>query len=334
MNTGMPLSTVSYFGKLPSRGDFVRSADNHQLMARLDRWAGGGVELLAQNVAWKTLYDQSPPMHFAFLGSRSRAAIAGHFLPSRDATGRRFPFLSAICLDAPQPVGFIRRSPLALARLWSSLARLGRQAMQAADAGEPLRELADSDTAVNSDPATYEASFVDFLEMQDIGALQTLLRQSGHARMNLHWVLPALGLLMQPLLTSSAHAIDKALALPLPRDPLYQPLVATWWMDLIGRFVERADFELALLIKEGPGPEADDAPRLIVGFQGADGGTLHAALDPQVADERIIRIDDAAWVEDQRAGDYALNRLASYLERDALSLQSASRCFGETFLGT
>lgn len=355
LETALP---VSYFGKLPSRGDFVRTPESHPLMVLLDRWAGQGVELLAQDPDWKQLYDRAAPMHFAFLGSRSKLAIGGHFLPSRDASERRFPFLSASRLEVAQPLGFITRSPLALSRLWASLARLGQHALHADDAGEPLRELAESRIAVNPDPSMYEAPFADFLDMQDIGSLQALLRQSGHTHVQLKWLLPALGLLLQPVLTGGAARIDKGLALPLPRDALYRPLVAAFWLDLISGFISRADFELAILIKDGlikdghskdgarddaahsngvaadgtrPG---DGAPQLIVGFNGADGRTLQAALDPRVAAEHIIRIDDADWVEDHVAGDYALNKLVSYLERDALSLRVARKAFGETFLGT
>lgn len=318
---------VSYFGKLPSRGDFVRTPESHQLMVLLDRWAGSGVELLAQDPGWKQLYDRAPPMHFAFLGSRSRLAIGGHFLPSRDATERRFPFLSATRLEVGQPLAFIGRSPLALARLWSSLARLGKQAVQAQDASDHLRELAESKVGVSTDPSEYEAPFADFLDMQDIGSLQDLLRQSGHSQLVLKWTLPALGLLLQPVLTGAASQIDKALSLPLPRDPLYRPLVAAFWLDLVSGFIARADFELAILVKDV------DAPQLIIGFNGADGRTLQAALDPQVAAEQIIRVDDAEWVDDHVHGDYALNKLVSYLDHDDLSLRVARKAFGETFLG-
>ena len=47
---------VGYFGKVPSRGDFVRTADNQQLMALLDRWAGSTIEQLSRNPDWKRLY--------------------------------------------------------------------------------------------------------------------------------------------------------------------------------------------------------------------------------------------------------------------------------------
>lgn len=323
---------VSYFGKLPSRGDFVRTAESHPLMILLDRWAAQGVELLAQDPDWKQLYDSAAPLHFAFLGSRSKLAIGGHFLPSRDASERRFPFLTASRIEVTQPLGFIARSPLALSRLWTSLAKLGRQALTAVDAGEPLRELAESRIAINPDPAAYEAPFNDFLDLQDVGSLQELLRQSGHSRVQLRWTLPALGLLLQPLLTGDASRIDKAISLPLPRDALYRPLVAAFWLDLIAGFIGRADFELALLVQDAS--QGGTGPQLIVGFNGADGRMLQAALDPRIGSEQIIRIDDADWVEDHIGSDYALNKLVSYLERDELSLRVARKTFAETFLGS
>ena len=347
VDTSLP---ISYFGKLPSRGDFVRTPENQQLMVLLDRWAGQGVELLAQDPDWKQLYDRSAPLHFAFLGSRSKLAIGGHFLPSRDASERRFPFLSATRFEVAHPLGFVGRSPLALSRLWAHLARVGKQALAAQDAGDVLRELADGRIVVNPDPASYEASFTDFLDMQDMASLQDLLRQSGHAQLQLKWLLPALGLLLQPVLTGGASQIDKALALPLPRDGLYRPLVAAFWLDLVSGFIGRADVELAILIRDGVrAPEGGSAgdgsrpaetarwdalPQLIIGFNGADGRTLHAALDPRVASEQIIRVDDADWVEDHVGADYALNKLVSYLQRDDLSLRIARKAFTETFLGT
>ena len=89
-----------------------------------------------------------------------------------------------------------------------------------------------------------------------------------------------------------------------------------------------AGFELALVLPDEP------KPRLVVGFNGADGRTLHAAMDPRAADAQLIRVDDAEWVEEQVAEDYALNRLVSFLDRDDLSLRMARKVFGETFLGT
>lgn len=319
-----------YFGKLPSRGDFVRSPGSDQLLLLLDRWAGQGLELLAADPGWKQAYDHAPPLQFAFLGSRSRLAIGGHFAPSRDASQRRFPFLCAARFEVAQPLPFIARSPLALSRLWSNLSRHARQAVAAEEAGAVLRELTEARVPVSTGPGDYDAPFGDFLDMQDLAALQSLLRGSGHAHLRLRWLLPALGLLLQPVLTGGPAQIDKALALPLPLDPLYRPLVASLWLDLLSGFLARADFELTVLLTDPAAPAT--APELVVGFNGADARTLHAALDPHAAAGQLIRVDDAEWVE-AHLDDYALNKLASYLERDALPLRLARTAFRETFLG-
>ncbi len=324
---------VSYFGKLPSRGDFVRTPESHQLMMLLDRWAGQGLELLANDPSWKQLYDQAPPLHFAFLGSRSRLAIGGHYLPSRDSSHRRFPFLAATRFEVAQPLAFIGRSSLALSRLWSSLARSGQQVVSAEDPAEALRSLADGRVAINTDPKVYDAAFEDFIELQDIGSLQALLRQSGYPQLQLRLLLPALGMLMQPVLAGGTAQVDKGLSLPLPDDALYRPLVAAFWLDLLSGFLSRGDFELTLLVCNAASPAAP-GPRLLIGFNGADGRLLQAALDRQVGEEQLIAIHEADWVEDHIAGDYALNRLVSFIDRDDLSLRAARKAFNETFLGT
>ena len=320
-------AAVGYFGKVPTRGDFVRTADNHQLMTLLDRWAGGGIELLSHNPDWKRLYDEAPGLHFAFLGSRSKLVVCGHMRPSHDASGRRFPLLSAVRTEVANPLGFIGRSPMALNRVWTGVSRLSRQALAAEDAGEVLQELGETRYELSVDLGAHAAPFDDFLETQTIGSLQRLLHASGHTRLLLRHALPALGLLLRPVLTGAGVTIDKGLELPLPADPLYRPLAAAFWLDIVAAFLARGDFELVVLVRD------DQPPRMIVGFNGADHDTLRAAIDPMAGDEYLIRIEDADWVEDQFAADYALNKLASYVDRDDLSLRSARAIFGETFLG-
>lgn len=82
---------IAYFGKIPSRGDFVKSAHNPQLLQTLDSWIAQAMELLADDPRWKIVYESARPMHFAFIGTRSKLAIAGHMVASHDASNRRFP---------------------------------------------------------------------------------------------------------------------------------------------------------------------------------------------------------------------------------------------------
>ena len=320
---------VGCFGKLPGRGDFVGGEESHQLMHVLDRWSGHALELMTRNPAWRELYDQAPPLHFAFLGSGNRVAVAGHFLPSRDASGRRFPFLLACRMEVARPLGFIGRSPLALSRPWSLMAALGREAAQ--DAAPALRRIAATRIAIDPGARAWDAAFNDFLELQDVAALEALLEGPGGSRPCLRQVLPALGLLLQPV-AAAGGGVDKGLSLPLPVDPLYRPLVAAFWLDLVSGFLARADFELVLL---QPADDTSGArrPRLLLGFNGADARTLQAALDPAAAAGHFIAIDDAAWVDGQLSADYALHGLASHLDHGDLALGTARAAFNRSFLG-
>lgn len=318
--------SISYFGKLPTRGDFVKAVDNHQLIAILDRWVGQGIELLAQDVAWKQLYDNGSPMHFAFMGSRSKAVIAGHLLPSQDASGRRFPFIAAASMEVLQPLRFIARSPLGFSRLYARLEREANQARHASDPGETLQNLASQRIGVNTHADALEPAFQDFLEMQSVGSFESLIVSSGHT-ISLRRILIALGILLQPVLSSGAGRLGKGLTLPLPQDRMYRNLVATFWLDLVSGFLGRADFELLTLIKDGP------SPTLTIGFNGALGRTLQAMFDRSVDEQENILLDDPDWADDHADDDYALKKLSSYTGQEGLSLRTARDTFRETFLG-
>lgn len=318
---------ISYFGKLPSRGDFLKSpANNHQLIATLDQWAGQGLELLAQDVAWKQLYDLGHPLNFAVLGSRNRAAIAGHLLPSTDESGRRFPFMAAVSMEVPQPLAFMSRSPIAFTRVWARLERGVTTAHTASDPLLVLSDMAEQRANVNVLYESLNPSFQDFLEMQTLESLQAMLKTSD-TQVSMRRMLLALGVLLQPVMASGTSRLGKGLLLPLPRDPLYRNLVSTLWLDLIAGFLARADFELLILLRHGP------QPSLAVGFKGLQPRSLQAVFAPTITEQDYITLDDPDWVEDNVRDDAALRKLSTYADQGDLSLRTARETFRETFLG-
>jgi type VI secretion system protein ImpM len=318
-----------FFGKLPSRGDFVRSHQAPALIQTLDRWLTAGVEALATDVRWKTLYDQAPTAGLLLMGTGSSRGLAGHLIASNDASGRRFPFITAVALDVPRPLAFLTYSPLLLARVWAQLESHARQAFAAVDAGATLAALADA--TIETEPVTnaFDAQFADFLDLQTVGALDAMLASSGHPG-QLRPLMLGLGLLLGPVLASGAARLDKGLLLPLPADPMYRPLVAALWLDLIAGFLARANFELTLML---PSREDGNAPVLLLGLQGASPRALHALLDPATQQEAYVDARDADWVDDCVGHDAGLHKLSSYLQQPGLSLAQAVRTFKEVFLG-
>jgi type VI secretion system ImpM family protein len=318
---------VAYFGKIPSRGDFVKSANNVQLLSTLDQWISQGMELLAEDPRWKIVYDAAQPLHFAFLGSRSKLAIAGHLITSSDASQRRFPFLAAAPVEISDPINFIARGPLALSALWIRLEGQVRSIATATEATDALQALGDTQMDLDVGKKIYETNFGDFISKHTLGSLNDMLNAAGH-EVSLRRMILALGLLLQPVMASGSAQLEKGLILPLPAEPMYRFIVSSFWLELISGFLSRADFELAVFIGN-----LSSAHQMVLGFSGSSAKTLYSVIDPHRGAEQNISIDNPEWVEDQIHADYGIAKLASYLEQPDLSLRSVLQTFRETFIG-
>jgi type VI secretion system protein ImpM len=318
---------VGYFGKIPSRGDFVKGSDNPALIKVLDDWLAQAMDLMSSDARWKLYYDAVKPLHFAFIGPRRRHAIAGHIVASTDQSSRRFPLLMMGAMEVAEPDAFVPDAPLVLNRLWSRLEVLSAGVVGATDAASSLQEAAGQVIEIDLRSAAYGAAFGDFLDLHTVGALDRLLAQSGFVG-SVRQILLALGLLLQPVMASSSSRLEKSLLLPLPGDPMYRNLVAAFWMHLITPFLARADFELALFITR-----LEDRPVLLLGFSGASAQTLRAIMDPQAGLERHISFNEVEWVEDQVDDDYAIKKLSTYLEQPSLSLKAALDSTRAAFIG-
>jgi len=317
-----PQSTrIDYFGKLPARSDFIKAAENLPLVTLLDQWLAEVMNLLTADPRWKHNYDALKPLHFAFVGTRSKRAIAGHVVASCDQSQRRFPFLVTSAIEIDDPDTFVPRSPLALAPLWHEFDALAAEVVAAADPEQALKALAAAVIEIDPHGADHEAAFVRFLDGHTVAGLQAMLSQAP-----LRQVILALGLLLQPVRHSGAARLEKSLVLPLPNEPRFRYLVATFWLDMVMAFLPGADFELGLFFAEA-GPRQ----LMVIGFGGAAPETLQAIIDPAVAATQQITFDDTDWIADYIAADAAVQKLSAYLEQGQLSLRSAHALFHETF---
>ena len=89
---------VGFFGKIPSRGDFVRAGLSRQFIAA---WDGRLQDVLPAcgrllGSRWEEAWRTAPAWRFALPGGRFvRHPVLGLFLPSVDRAGRRFPLTIA-----------------------------------------------------------------------------------------------------------------------------------------------------------------------------------------------------------------------------------------------
>ena len=315
-----------YFGKLPSRGDFVRSAHHSALIEHLDRWQSQTMERLATDPRWKLRYDAAPNVQFAILGTASRVGLAGHWRASQDASGRRFPFVTACSFDVSTPRAFPDVAPVALSRVWNRLDQVAGVAHAATDLVHAQASLQAPVPHEVQEPAARNA-LQEFLDTHTVASLEQMLAASG-VKVSLRQATLALGLLLQPVMSQGAARLTKALCLPLVNDTSLRGPVAAFWLSLVLGFFRRHDVELGLYLVGHEGQTW-----LVLGFQGASAATLSTLIDPHTLAQEAVSVNQADWVEDEVQADYGLRKLSNYLRDPGLSLSQALATYQEVFLG-
>lgn len=320
------MSSVFYFGKIPARGDFVKSANASAVIQQLDTWLVRAMELMLDDPDWKRRYDSAPPISFLFSGTRARHVIAGRLIPSHDASQRRFPLLIGTLAPIEEPLRFLASAPLSLARAW---AQFGAQQALISLSSTPLSDLAaiEAADAVVDKPLAADQQLREFMERHTLATLEAEFGD-GEARVDLRRSLLALGILLQPMLTEARPDTGKSLSCPLPANPELIAPMAAYWMALITPFLARVNIEIGVLQTL-----TTRGPVLTVSFGGAQPRTLETVWRQDLPSDHAIDIRDVDWVEDYVSDAGNLRKLGSYLQHPTLPLTRATRTFRETFLG-
>ena len=309
---------IGYFGKIPSRSDFVKMAHDGPVMRMLDEWLAQVMSLLPSNPRWKLDYDALAPVSFGFVGPARRHAVAGHLVASHDQSGRRFPFLMMRTLEVPAPASFASRCPLAFAPLWDYFGATTAELLAANDPGPLLQAVVEANVALGES----DAALASFLATGTVASLSASLDMPSER------LILALGLLLQPVMHSKPAALHKSLVLPLPEPREQRCAVAAFWLELVTPFLRRGAFDLALFITC-----QDGRPVLVIGFCSAAAETLRAIVDPLAAREQQVAFADTGWVNEQLGLDVDVRALASYLDQPQLPLRLARELFLKTFIG-
>ena len=86
------LQPAACFGKTPRHGDFVRVRVTDGLRA-FDEWTGRAVFQGRRQPGFDAAYDAGAVVRFVYAPPRAPAALVGALCPSRDRSGRRYPFI-------------------------------------------------------------------------------------------------------------------------------------------------------------------------------------------------------------------------------------------------
>lgn len=324
---GAAIHATGYFGKLPARGDFVKGGGSAQLIAMLDRWISESMNLLSADPRWRIPYDSMSPVHFAFVGPRSRLSVVGHLQPSHDASSRRFPFLVASTIESE--AGHAPPGPQTLSSLWEKFGHLVGLARTADEPASMLHALARIDCSqelAHIAQPSGTGTMPEALTMADLDRLLGQASGTGQTRR----IILALGVLLRPLLGSNRPTIERGLRLPLPDDVGPRDGLAQVWVNLISGFLRNTPCELQLLQAPVAGRNT-----LIVGFNGASPQPLVSLISPGSAPDAVVSLEDPEWIDTHPdlAGDYGIAKLSSYLAQPGTTLATGLATFREVFFG-
>ncbi|HEX5053718.1 MAG TPA: type VI secretion system-associated protein TagF [Planctomycetota bacterium] len=132
------------FGKLPIAGDFVRGHASAPELATLDEWIEQGMHRSRTTFggAWQARFDALPPVRFLFHAVPNGPVLAGWWKASRDAAGRRYPFLIAVRLPGIKPADE-PLLPVALAGFFAAARRLLDGSWQGLDVPDVIAAVQD-----------------------------------------------------------------------------------------------------------------------------------------------------------------------------------------------
>jgi type VI secretion system protein ImpM len=95
---------VGFYGKVPARGDFVRSGLPRDFIEAWDSWLSEVMSISKEigGDAWLPAFLEAPVWRFALPpGLCGASAVVGLMLPSVDKAGRYFPLTFAAAHDSP-----------------------------------------------------------------------------------------------------------------------------------------------------------------------------------------------------------------------------------------
>jgi type VI secretion system ImpM family protein len=315
----MPVASpgASCFGKLPTRGDFVRANAEGRAMRDLDAWMQRGVAEAKRHLGadLAAVFEASGPMCFFIEVPNAPHALAGALRPSRDRSGRRYPFLVAVEIEKRQLDG--RRIPSWPHRYKAFYRAAAALVSGAVDGGVAVEEL---DEALRALRAAYDRTPfpVDYeFCLRQADARDLWARTWGDAEDGRKYVL--LKNLTEALAQSGARRSAKLP--PLLRIPLPSPahgLDVSFWLEtcwqLLGALPDHAAFFW---------PPADEGnAELLVAAPPPPPGLFLHLLATDRASSAAPRLDDANGQPAALAALALPARHGTLLEEDTLSLHA------------
>jgi len=298
-------SQIGFFGKLPVYPDFVRQNAGGPLARALDDWIHEGVAQM--NVQggdnWETRFDAAGSKNFMYHTDDPSKLLVGVFAPSRDKSGRRYPF----SLFANASPGKNGRQVHLIPEAYSVFLKATARLLSNLDtvAGE-LRsgKVSGFATTLPQSLFEYDRRFSRLLELQKMADFwsETIGDFSNPAK---YLVMKNLLSTLMPLRGKDLRKFELCLALPLSAYPAAQGFQITVWLTLCRAILKHLANSIVAFwdVRQDEG-----LARLYLFFRPPGPRYLSCLFDPQSAGDLIwdmatLGADKAADVKGKLPGD-------------------------------
>jgi len=308
-------------GKLPTHGDFVRHRATTPAMRSFDEWVQKGLYRAKQRRRGDldAVYDDAPAFHFMFNGRRGTATLLGVMKPSRDRSGRTYPFMVAVEVPphslTAQHLGYV---PVQAGTFYEDADRIVQKATEGAvdyrEATEQVQQLSPSVGFSTTPPQAYKR----YLQQQTVTSfLERLFDHFGDGRK--YRLFSNLLEILLPLRGRNATQLAFGLQFPLGTGGDYT-YNACFWLEVCLRLLDYPAVAPTFFWTAQRPETSDDDPFLLLFMQPPRPQTFFHLLAADTEDDNICILERMGEQSGAEAALAIPDRYGALLEAEQLSL--------------